>query len=398
MQPPGLKIWAMTILWALLATGAEGQPPGTPRSPVDPAHEALVQKLGDPSFRIREMAARQLLDIGLPARTALMEALNSIDLETRMGAHRVLVRILQSDFDSQLKVFVQGVGDDRVDLPGWNLFSRTVGDSAATRRLFADMIRNEADLLEQLEEGAESLKRLFEQRVTLLSNASRVGSSQHLTIPSLATLLFISQQPEVRSTTTDVRLYSFLVHRSMKQEILEGPHFPVVEKLLSKWVSSGGSQHYALRVALAFELKPAGLELARKMLASDATMDSAIAYAAIVVVRFGEPADVKLLLPHLDNTTVFHSWHNMQLKKEPIRIQVRDAVLALAIRLTGQQPEDYGFKLLRSDPDTIYKIYTLGFLEDAEREAALKKWRAWSETHADQLAYGVPPPAAGRGG
>ena len=92
-----------------------------------------------------------------------------------------------------------------------------------------------------------------------------------------------------------------------------------MEKILSTWVRSGASQHYALRVALTFELKPAGLELARKMLASDTTMDSAIAYAAIVVVRFGEPADVQLLLPHLKNSQVFHSWHNLQLKKEPIR-------------------------------------------------------------------------------
>ena len=98
-----------------------------------------------------------------------------------------------------------------------------VGDTSATRRLFAEMIRHEADLLEKLEEGAEPLKQLFEQRVMLLSDASRVGRSEQLTIPSLATLLFVSQQPELRTTTTDVRLYSFLVHRSMKQEILEGP-------------------------------------------------------------------------------------------------------------------------------------------------------------------------------
>ena len=95
----------------------------TSDSGVAPAHEELVRKLGDSSFRIRELAARQLLDIGLPAKAALLEALNSTDLETRMGAHRVLVRILQSDFDSQLEAFVEGEdGDGLLICPAGNCF------------------------------------------------------------------------------------------------------------------------------------------------------------------------------------------------------------------------------------------------------------------------------------
>jgi hypothetical protein len=380
-------ILGIPVLLTAIACAATAQDASVTGSDEGKAHQELVEKLGHPSFEVREFAAQRLQEIGLPARPALMNALKSADLETRMGAHRVLVHIMQEDFDAQLQAFVEGKDGDGLHLPGWELFSRLVGDTAEARRLYAEMIRHEPELLEKLDDlsgQAEPLRRLYEQRVQLLSNASRVGRSHHLTIPCVATLLLVSQQPEVKSTSAESRLYAFLVEPSIKREIMGGAHFSIVQKILAKWVSSGNSQHYALRIALAYELESAGKELARGILTADTPSGTAVAYAAMVMARFGDSADLRLLLPHLTNSTVFHSWHNAQLKKEPIRIQVRDAVLAMSIRLTGQQPPDYGFKLLRSDEDTIYKVYTLGFLEDAERDAAFQKWRTWFEAHPDR--------------
>lgn len=383
-----VEIWGITIFLTAIACAATAQEPDKTGSDTANAHRELVEKLGHASFDVREFAAQRLQKIGLPARPALMKALKSADLETRMGAHRVLVHIMQDDFDTQLQDFVNGTQGADFHLPGWALFSRLVGDTAEARRLYAKMIRDEPELLEKLDDlsgQAEPLRRLYEQRVQLLSNASRVGRSHHLTIPCVATLLLISQQPEVKSTRAESRLYMFLVDPTIKREIMGGAHFSIVQKILAKWVSSGNSQHYALRIALAYELEASGMQLARGILEADTPNGTAVAYSAMLVARFGDSADLRLLLPHLTNSTVFHSWHNAQLKKEPIRIQVRDAVLAMAIRLTGQEPPDYGFKLLRSDEDTIYKVYTLGFLEDAERDAALQKWQTWSKAHPDQV-------------
>jgi hypothetical protein len=383
-----VEIVGIPVFLTAIACAATAQDPNATGSDEVKTHQQLVEKLGHPSFEVREFAAQRLQEIGLPARPALMNALKSTDLETRMGAHRVLVHIMQEDFDAQLQAFVEGREGDDFHLPGWELFSRLVGDTAEARRLYAKMIRDEPELLEKLDDlsgQAEPLRRLYEQRIQLLSNASRVGRSQHLTIPCVATLLLISQQPEVRSTIAESRLYVFLVEPSIKREIMGGAHFSIVQKILAEWVRGGNSQHYALRIALAYELESAGAQLARGILEADTPNGTAVAYSAMVMARFGKSADLQLLLPHLTNSTVFHSWHNAQLKKAPIRIQVRDAVLAMAIRLTGQQPPDYGFKLLRSDEDTIYKVYTLGFLEDAERDAAFQKWETWSKAHPDQV-------------
>ena len=97
-------------------------------------------------------------------------------------------------------------------------------------------------------------------------------------------------------------------------------------------------------------------------------------------------ADAKHLEPHLGSTQVFHTWSNAQLKKEPIRIQVRDAVLAMLIRLHGEDPASYGFKLLQPDEKTIYKPYSLGFLEDADRDSALANGKLRSPRRAKQDA------------
>lgn len=83
-------------------------------------------------------------------------------------------------------------------------------------------------------------------------------------------------------------------------------------------------------------------------------------------------------MPHLADSQVFHTWGNPQLKAEPIRIQVRDVALAMSARLHGLDPKNLGFQLLEPFPETVYRIWTFGFLEDHEREAAFAKWGEWS--------------------
>ncbi len=286
----------------------------TEQQPATDHYDELVAKLAYPSFEIRQQAASQLRHIGAPARPALLKALKSEDLEVRMAAHRVLVHIMQADFDAQLQAFIQGNEQADFELPGWQRFANLVGDKRATRRLFAAMVRDEPELLEKLadvSEQAEALQQLFEQRVQLLSNASRVGRSQHLSIPCIATLLLISQQSQVRSIGAESRLYSFLTMQSVQEEITTGEHYPVLQTMLSSWVISGKSEHYALRIALAYRLRLAGTDLARRILTADDVNYSAVAYAAMLLARFGDSADLKLLLPHLSNTNVFHTWHNL---------------------------------------------------------------------------------------
>jgi len=64
---------------------------------------------------------------------------------------------------------------------------------------------------------------------------------------------------------------------------------------------------------------------------------------------------------------------------------VRDIVLAILVHMTGQDPKAYGYNLLAPDPETIYRVYTFGFLEDKERDAAFAKWNKWAASHQAEL-------------
>ena len=51
----------------------------------------------------------------------------------------------------------------------------------------------------------------------------------------------------------------------------------------------------------------------------------------------------------------------------------------MLIRLHRQAPESFGFNLLEAYPETVYRIWTFGFLEDSDRDEAFAKWKSWSE-------------------
>ena len=106
-------------------------------------------------------------------------------------------------------------------------------------------------------------------------------------------------------------------------------------------------------------------------------------YAAIVLGRFGSVDDAHYLVPHLDDARVFHTWSNPQLQPEPIMIQVRDVMLAMLLRMRGQTPEGCGFELLEPFPETIYQIWTFGFLKDHNRDVTFAKWREVAEGRRD---------------
>jgi hypothetical protein len=59
-------------------------------------------------------------------------------------------------------------------------------------------------------------------------------------------------------------------------------------------------------------------------------------------------------------------------------IEVRDAALAAAIVMTGQDPTDYGFAALPKTAGGTFS-YTQAKIPDEERKAALEKWKEWRE-------------------
>src|SRR5436190_22179965 len=85
---------AVILLVGLVASGWPADP-----SPRD--IEALVQQLGAPRFRDRELAMQTLIKIGKPAVPALRAALASEDLEVQMRA-RTALHAIQTSLENLL--------------------------------------------------------------------------------------------------------------------------------------------------------------------------------------------------------------------------------------------------------------------------------------------------------
>lgn len=58
--------------------------------------DLLISRLGDPSFRVREDATRQLIALGIPARSAVLKASTSTNPEIRLRAQAILRQLEES--------------------------------------------------------------------------------------------------------------------------------------------------------------------------------------------------------------------------------------------------------------------------------------------------------------
>lgn len=380
------------LLIATTLVGVENLP--AEEKQTEPSHMTLVRELGATSYGQREHAAAKLIALGNATKPALLEGMQHEDLEIRLASHRVLVRMLQSEFDKSIEAFLNNA--DGVDVPGWRQFQAVVGDSQNTRRLFAKMLRAENDLLVALDQNDSSLEQKLIERVQFLTSSRAFVNGQRpkLSSSTVATILLVGvhaqKSPKSGHAATTISpttsgINSMLSYNPSMKTVLQEAYSPQIRELLTTWiVGVGNSQEqygwsYAMQLVLKYDMSEQGPPIARKILKNPGKISSSIPNAAFVLGRFGTVADAKHLETHLGNTQVFHTWSNAQLKKEPIRIQVRDAVLAMIIRLHGEDPASYGFKLLKPDEKTIYKPYSLGFLEDADRDKTYAKWKARSK-------------------
>ncbi len=361
--------------------------PGEPGPTV--AQRELVQQLGAPSFFIRERAAEKLVSQGAAAKAVLMEAIEDPDLEIRWRARRILNGVLQDAFETRLAAFVADVeGREQHGLPGWKRFKELAGDGRDAREMFVAMTRFEGALLSAYGKQSPELPELFAACVAELQSLAASGNSDARAIPpqTVATLLLIGSDETAKDHSRGLsQLYPLLCHSAVRQAIGIPARPSILRTLLEKWATSAaltGSSH-GMMLALKYDLKEAGLRQALRFINQETKSSSTLHYAIITVGRFGGEEHVRLLTPLLANKTVCHTWTNRALKKDgSIKVEVRDAALVVLLRMTGEDPGEFGFRLLKEHPETMYYVYTFGFVNDEERETVHAKWAA--ESRADE--------------
>ena len=346
----------------------------------------LVQQLGHPSFFTRERAAEELASQGVAGKAVLTEALKDPDLEIRMRARRILDGVLRDEFEAGLAAFIAGVdGKEQRRLPGWTRFKDLVGDGRDAREMFARMIRSEGSLLSAYEKQSPELPTLCAARVAWVQSYAASGDPNAPVAPpeTMATLLLIGSDETLKDHSRGLsQLHQLLSQPAALQWIGPPDHSSILRTLLEKWAASAASagSTYGMALALKYDLTEMGLQQAARFIDQEKTSSSTLQYAAITVGRFGGEEHIPLLTPLLENKTVCHRWSSPTLKKDGmINIEVRDTALVALLHMTGKDPGEYGFKLLKENKETLYYVHTFGFIDEKEREAAHAKWAAESK-------------------
>jgi len=347
----------------------------------------LIEQLASPSFETRDLSTKELARRGESISSDLEGALRHADLEIRLRARELLARMSHADLQRRLNAFIEDVeGRQEHGLPGWKEYEALVGGDKANRKLFADMVSEEIDLLRTYRTDKKRVAAMLSGRIEAFENGLIPGLPQQASPASVATLLLLASDDRVPvNTTLGYQVYRFLNQSASRQAIEQGAHSPLVKELLVVWIERGMSNSSLARngllLAERYKLNETALSLARKLIGKEDAASYTLPYALLTIGRFGGEEDVQLVQTLLDNKAVCHTWHNGKFEK-PIQVQVRDVALAVLIHLTKQDHKSYGFDLLRPDPKGMYYVYTMGFPDDAKRDKALAKWHQWSVKQA----------------
>jgi hypothetical protein len=170
----------------------------------------------------------------------------------------------------------------------------------------------------------------------------------------------------------------------LRQGLQTGDHTAAAKALLLAWIRHN-IDDASTGIMVANLLTMTGMkELVEPALGTAGNrklMIYARAQALLAVGRAGGKEHVAKLEALLTDETSVATFGLQNPPKNIVRgeSQIRDVALAMAIRLNGQKPADFGFEALKLNSGFIESYHYLGFANDEARSAAQKKWAAWKK-------------------
>ena len=347
--------------------------------------EVLVARLGSPSYRDRELAARELIDIGFAAKDALLAGQKSPDTEISERCTQLYPVIWQADLERRIKRFVDGpdgaVPDDLPCAAGW---VRIAGDGKASRALYATMVREHHEPLREVELHPGRQADVYLEFIRAVhGRGSYTGSAGKSGPADADVLLFlflgaIGDTRPVRQPGISSANYSqFLTGSYLSAELSADPPNLPLRKLFAGWLAK---ERYSIAVRRAIdvaaqhgvrECAPAILEI----VADRGTLGTVRASALLGFARLGTKNDIPALAPLLDDDLQIAA---TTVNGERGTVQIRDVALAAAVHLAGQNPTDFGFERKPPAGVTTVSYAYYAFTSDEKRAAAHAKWKAWA--------------------
>jgi hypothetical protein len=378
-------------LGALLLAGSflRAAEPTAPQASKPDASKAaeLVRDLGDSRFKVRENAARELKKLGRGAKPALLAGMKSADPEIWNRCVQLLPEVMALDLKARVDAYLADTeGKLKHDLPMMERYQKIVGNDGHARKLFAELVKNNAGFLESCEQnpklaGEKYNLRAQEIQQQLYGPWSGGQPRPQLLTADIAAVFLVGADKELSKNITENNfnpVSNLLWQQPFQNALRNGDQAPTFRKLFFAWAENRtdvNSLSQALSVIQNMNLKE-GMEFAARVMKMKDLQIWTRAQAVTVVGKMGGKEHVADLTAMFDDKTQVTNiqWNNVQ-----ISTQINDIALAQAVRVTGQSYKDYGFDALQTQPNLIDAYHYHGFSTDEKRTAAFKKWKDWKD-------------------
>jgi hypothetical protein len=348
--------------------------------------ETLVRQLGDNEYSNREAASDALTAIGRPALGALEAAARHPDREIRYRSQRIFGEIMRFDQERRLEAFLSGDDEEHdYDLPAWTRFRKGYGDSAASRRLFVEMQRADADLLKALEHSASAAADMLTLRLSQAQQTLQNGGQTVSTGQAAATLFVAAEEDVTLSAQARSLVLNQCTQQPYRDLLTSSSRKGMTRKMLAATItrSEDWASYMAMQIAMQYGMKE-GLVPAVRMLDNPGNR-TMIQYALATIAKLGNESHLPAVEKLLDDQTVVNKIQHTETKDGKLvridyEMQIRDAALATAILLSGQKLTDFfdvpdDQRQLLGDTQVIYyNPRMIGFTSNDERAKVFDKW------------------------
>jgi hypothetical protein len=397
----------VTPVVAAPPTSASPDPKSLVVAPEDVSKaRALVQKLGSEAYLDREAAEHDLALMGRLARAAILDGVNTDpDPEIRARCRTLLPKATNEEMKARLATFKADVdGKYEHELPGWRQFRATVRGEwtmfgwtytartnldKAARETFIEFMEAPGGrtLLLAMNGDPTAFGQLVATRKQELYNARFPrfgGPSRNPTTPEMAVVLFAESQVPSRLVPRSTVLTA-LVQQSGLPGLMHGTDDKamVLRAVMSAWFDSrteGSELYSAFSLASNMGLNDAVGRLATRLMTTPGVPGAYKGSALMTMVRLKMNDQVPAIEKAFTDTTVLTQVAQIVDGKRVIKaIEVRDAALAAALVMTGQDPNDYGFDAFPKTAPGGSFSYVWAKIHEDKRKDAFEKWNKWRE-------------------
>lgn len=345
----------------------------------------LVAQLGSDSYAARQQAMADLIKANDVAFEAVQAATQSTDTEVSYRAQRILSMIAKQDHKRRIDAFLKRE-ELRQPLAFWSDALSVMGDTDASRRLFASMHETDGELLEMAVNEPKNLDAAVRERSAQIMQRSNGQGGDTPPLGQVAVLALVAGSPSLDlSSTTEQVVLNMLLHNTMRTAMSDEKNREPCRALIVRMIQNVGTEasYQALRIAMDYELSE-GLTVARRLISEEGAPHTHFQQMAIMTIyKLGNTDDLPRLEKMLDDVRVIG---RAQQDKTIHELQLRDAALCAAVKLSGQKLEDYFTINDQQASANLQQMFfnprSIGFIDTAKREEAIARYRKTREQQA----------------